>query len=122
MRVPERLTMPTGPPGRAMSPEVMPMLHLPGEMMPGQLGPSSRVPGYSSHQGVVDQRLVLGRDALGDAHDEGDAGRGRLQDGGGGDAAAAPTTNEASAPVAATASATVSKTGMPSTSCRPCPG
>ena len=28
----------------------------------------------------------------------------------------------ASAPVAATASATESKTGMPSTSCRPCPG
>ena len=33
-------------------------------------------------------------------------GRGRLQDGGGGAAAAAPSTNEASAPVAATASAT----------------
>ena len=39
--------MPTGPPGRAMSPEVIPMLVLPGEMIPGQLGPSSRVPGNS---------------------------------------------------------------------------
>jgi hypothetical protein len=41
--VPERLTMPTGPPGLAMWPAVMPMLHLPGLMMPGQFGPSSRV-------------------------------------------------------------------------------
>ena len=44
-QVPERLTMPTGPPAMAMSPEVIPMLHFPGEMMPGQFGPSSRVPG-----------------------------------------------------------------------------
>ena len=28
--VPERDTMPTGPPASAMSPEVMPMLHFPG--------------------------------------------------------------------------------------------
>ena len=32
-------------------------------------------------QAVVGQRLVLGRDALGDADDEGDAGLGRLNDG-----------------------------------------
>ena len=42
--VPDRLTMPTGPPGRAMWPAVMPMLQRPGEMIPGQLGPMSRVP------------------------------------------------------------------------------
>jgi len=44
--VPERETIPTGPPGRAISPEVIPMLHRPGLMIPGQFGPSSRVPGY----------------------------------------------------------------------------
>jgi len=47
VKVPERETMPTGPPARAMSPEVMPMFVFPGEMMPGQFGPSSRVPGNS---------------------------------------------------------------------------
>ena len=30
-----------------MSPEVIPMLHFPGEMIPGQFGPSRRVPGNS---------------------------------------------------------------------------
>ena len=45
MSVPDRETMPTGPPGSAMSPEVMPMLHFPGEITPGQFGPRSRVPG-----------------------------------------------------------------------------
>ena len=47
--MPERLTMPTLGPSAvgswAMWLGVMPMLHLPGLMMPGQLGPSSRVPG-----------------------------------------------------------------------------
>ena len=33
--------------GWAISPAVMPMLHLPGLMMPGQFGPSRRVPGKS---------------------------------------------------------------------------
>ena len=46
--MPERDTMPTGPPASAMSPEVMPMLHFPGLMMPGQFGPRSRTPGKSS--------------------------------------------------------------------------
>ena len=31
----------------AIWPAVIPMLHLPGEMTPGQLGPSSRTPGWS---------------------------------------------------------------------------
>ena len=90
MRVPDRLTMPTGPPGMAMSPEVMPMLHLPGEMMPGQFGPSSRVAGELADQPVVGQGLVLGGDALGDAHHEGDAGGGGLDDGVGGELGRAP--------------------------------
>src|SRR5215211_789435 len=37
VNVPDRLTIPTGPPPMAISPAVMPMLHLPGEMIPGQL-------------------------------------------------------------------------------------
>jgi hypothetical protein len=53
-------------------------------MMPGQLGPSRRVPG-TPDQAVVGQGLVLGRDALGDAHHEGHAGGGRLHDGVGGE-------------------------------------
>ena len=56
------------------------MLHLPGLMMPGQFGPSSRVFGEVADERVEDLGLVLGRDALGDAHDEPDAGRGRLED------------------------------------------
>ena len=38
--MPDRLTMPTGPPASAISPGVIPMLHLPGLMMPGQFGPN----------------------------------------------------------------------------------
>ena len=49
MSVPERDTMPTFGPdslgSAAISPAVMPMLHLPGLMMPGQFGPSKRVLG-----------------------------------------------------------------------------
>ena len=41
--------------------------------------------GVVPHQTVVGQGLVLGRDALGDADDEGHAGRGRLEDGVGGE-------------------------------------
>ncbi len=44
--MPDRLTMPTffapGSASLAMWPAVMPMLHFPGLMMPGQFGPSSR--------------------------------------------------------------------------------
>ena len=51
MSVPERLTMPTlGLPATgafAMWPAVMPMLHLPGLMMPGQFGPRSWTSGKS---------------------------------------------------------------------------
>src|SRR4051794_6084601 len=42
--------MPTGPPAKAISPGVMPMLHLPGEMMPGQFGPRSCVRGKRSRK------------------------------------------------------------------------
>ena len=65
--------------GSAISPAVMPMLHLPGLMMPGQLGPSRRVFGKSRQQRVEDPCLVLGGDAFGDADDEPDAGRGRFE-------------------------------------------
>ena len=52
-------TMPTGPPALAMWPAVMPMLLFPGEMMPGQFGPSSwcREVGL---QLVVEVGLVVG--------------------------------------------------------------
>ena len=121
MSVPERLTMPTGPPGSAISPAVMPMLHLPGLMMPGQFGPSSRVPACSRSK-VLNTRAssCAGMPSV-------------MQTMNGTPAAAASRIaagaafggtemNEASAPVAATASDTVSKTGMPSTSCPPLPG
>src|SRR4029453_15397613 len=41
--VPERDTMPTRP-GLWMKPGMMPILHWPGVMMPGQFGPISRLP------------------------------------------------------------------------------
>ena len=67
----------------AMCDGVMPMLHLPGVMMPGQFGPEQAGAREVADERVVDERLVLGRDALGDAHDEPDAGLGRLEDRGG---------------------------------------
>ena len=45
--VPDRLTMPTGPPGVATSAGMKPMLHSPGVMSPGQFGPRIREPGKS---------------------------------------------------------------------------
>jgi hypothetical protein len=44
VRVPERDTTPIRP-GRWMWPGMMPILHSPGVMTPGQFGPSTRVPG-----------------------------------------------------------------------------
>jgi hypothetical protein len=64
--------------GLAISPAVMPMLHLPGLMMPGQLGPSRRACGKSRLSSVEEPGLVLRRHALGDDHDELDAGLGGL--------------------------------------------
>ena len=98
------------------------MLHFPGEMIPGQLGPSSRDPGVVAPQEVVEQRLVLGGDALGDAHDEADPALGRLQDGGRRHPSAGPRRTRRRPPWRRTASATVSYTGTPSTSVPPLPG
>jgi len=43
--VPDRLTTPTGP-GAQIRPGMMPTFDFPGEMSPGQFGPSSRAPRY----------------------------------------------------------------------------
>ena len=45
--VPDRLTMPTGPPARATSAGMNPMLHSPGVNSPGQFGPRMRDAGKS---------------------------------------------------------------------------
>ena len=42
MRVPDRETIPTLP-RLCMNPGMMPILHWPGAIIPGQLGPTSRV-------------------------------------------------------------------------------
>ena len=64
---------------------MMPTLALPGERMPGQLGPTRRVPGWAA-QVVVDAQLVVGGDALGDRDDRLDAGVLGLEDRVGGEA------------------------------------
>ena len=121
MSVPDRLMIPTGPPPRAISPGVMPMLHRPGVMTPGQLGPSRREPGKSrcnrlnvrasSWAGMPSvMQTMTGTPATAASSMAAGAARGGTE------------TNEASAPVAATASSTVSNTGMPSTSWPPLPG
>ena len=56
----------------------MPILHSPGVMMPGQLGPMRRVP-RAGERGLHAHHVV-DRNALGDAHHELDAGIGRLED------------------------------------------
>ncbi len=63
---------------------MMPILHLPGEMMPGQLGPIRRV--LACLAGTA-QALhhVDGRNAFGDADDQRDAGVGGFHDGVGGE-------------------------------------
>ena len=107
--------MPTfGPPAVgtwAISPAVMPMLHFPGLMMPGQFGPSRRVLGWS-------RRSVLNTFAsswagmpsvMHTTNPMPAAAASRIA------ALAAfggTATNDAVAPVAATASATVSNTGI----------
>ena len=113
--------MPTGPPASAISPGVMPMLHLPGEITPGQFGPSNCVLGWlrlmalknraSSWAGMPSvMQTMSGMPA---------SAASRI-------AAGAPLGGTkmrlASAPVSATAVATSSKTGMPSTSEPPLPG
>ena len=112
--------MPTGPPGNALSPGVKPILHLPGVMIPGQFGPSMRVPAKSrlswlyrrasSWAGIpsVTQTTNGMPDSAASITAAAAPGAGTM-------------TNDALAPVAPTASATVSNTGMPSTSVPPLP-
>ena len=57
---------------------MMPILHSPGVMTPGQLGPISRV--FEPDKRALDLHHILHRDAFGDAHDQRDFGRDRLQD------------------------------------------
>ncbi len=90
----------------------MPTFDFPGEMTPGQFGPMS-VDGLPRRY-PVDLGLVPGRDALGDAHDEPEPGVGRLVHGLGGERGGTKI-RDVFAPVSATACATVSNTGMPST-------
>ncbi len=65
---------------------MMPTLALPGERIPGQLGPTRRVPGWSRLRSVVGAQLVVRGDALGDRDDQLDAAGGRLEDRVGGEA------------------------------------
>ena len=56
----------------------MPILHSPGVMMPGQLGPMRRVP--RAGERCLHAHHVVDRNSLGDAHHELDAGIGRFED------------------------------------------
>ena len=98
-----------------MCPAVMPMLHLPGLMTPGQLGPSSRTPGWSRRSllntsasswagtpSVITTTSSMPASAASSTAP--------------GTPGAGMNTQLTVAPVAAAASATVAKTGTPSTS------
>ena len=105
----------------AISPAVMPMLHLPGLMMPGQLGPSSRVSGWSRRNWLKTRASSwAGMPSV--MHTTKAMPAVAASRMAAGAALGGTATKEASAPVALTASATVSKIGMPSTSCPPLPG
>ena len=64
-------------PGLWIEPGMMPILHSPGVMMPGQFGPMSRVADPLMHG--LDLDHVEHRHAFRDADDELDAGIGRLE-------------------------------------------
>jgi hypothetical protein len=75
--VPERETMPMRP-GLWMWPGMMPILHWPGVITPGQFGPISTA--SVGLQRGLDLDHVDHRDAFGDADDQLDAGIGRFED------------------------------------------
>ena len=96
----------------------MPMLHLPGLMIPGQLGPSSRTPGWSLRRVLKtlasscagmpsEMQTMKGTSAAAASRMAPGANRGGTE------------MKLAFAPVAATASLTLAKTGMPSISSPP---
>ena len=60
-----------------MKPGMMPILHSPGVMMPGQLGPIRRQ--SRSRSAALTRTMSMHRDALGDADDQLDAGVGGLE-------------------------------------------
>src|SRR6516165_1885139 len=110
--------MPTGPPGSAISPEVMPMLHFPGLMIPGQFGPRRRVPGNSSIRRLYARHSSwAGMPSVMHTMNSIPASAASMM------ASAAPLggtlMNDAVAPVSFTTSATDAYTGMPSISSPP---
>ncbi len=107
--------------GRAMSPAVMPMLHLPGLIAPGQFGPSRRVCGNCRRR-VLNTRASSCAGMPSVMHTTKLIPAVAASMIAAGAALGGTATNEASAPVAATASATASKIGIPSTSWPPLPG
>ena len=119
MSVPERETSPTLP-SRKTSAGMIPTFALPGESTPGQFGPISVTP--RARRYAREAEHVVRRDVLGDADDGRDARVGRLVDGVGGEARRDEDERSRSRRCASTAAATVSKTGMPSTSWPPLPG
>ena len=66
-----------------MWPGMMPILHLPGVITPGQLGPTRRVAGFDCRNSMH-LHHVGSRDAFGDADDQRQAGVGGFHDGVGG--------------------------------------
>ncbi len=116
--MPERETTPTLP-GRWMCPGMMPILALPGEMMPGQLGPISRTL-RSPRKALTLSMSLTGTPSVIATTSSMPASAASMiasaANGGG------TKIIVALAPVALRASATVSKTGMPSTVSPPLPG
>ena len=92
----------------------------PGRQHARAVGADQRDP--AGAQVVVDAQHVVGGDALGDAHDRRDAGVGRLEDRVAGEPGRHEDHRRVRAGRAAPRRATVSKTGMPSTSWPPLPG
>jgi hypothetical protein len=75
--VPERDTIPTLP-GLKMLPGMMPILHSPAVITPGQFGPISR--DFGAAEVALDLDHVGDRDALSDADDERNLRLDRLAD------------------------------------------
>ena len=117
--MPERLTTPTEP-FEKMLPGMMPILHSPGVSTPGQFGPISR--DFEPDERALHPHHVEHRNALGDRDDQRHLGVDRLEDRIRGEGRRHVDRREASAPVACTASATVSNTGRPIWVVPPLPG
>ena len=118
MRVPDRETNPTGP-GEKFSAGMIPILHSPGVIRPGQFGPMSVVADRSSRlatfvmscTGVPSVMQTTTVSSLSIASSIASIAPG-----------AGTKMIDAFAPVSSTACATVSNSGMPSTFVPPAPG